>query len=83
MKPTTPGLHQNILPLELFFFFSSMKSAGINFLFIFADSRADVLVDELAHPVAEKRLAFRKVKIHPSSSRLRRRSLWFQNGLGL
>src|SRR4030095_12982092 len=38
--------------------------AGIDLFLIVRDSGADVLVDELADAVAEKRLAFRKVKIH-------------------
>ena len=35
---------------------------------IVRDSAADAGVDELAHPIAEKRLAFRKVKIHVTAS---------------
>ena len=38
--------------------------ARIDLFFILADSGADVAVEKQAHPVAEERLAFRKVKIH-------------------
>jgi len=41
------------------------------------------LIDELAYPVTEKSLTFRKVKIHRQVSRLQGLSVSFQNGLGL